>query len=328
MMRSSTSKPDKAQRLIQEQAVDWLMQLQASPKDMALAEACARWRASDSRHELAFKKASRVFSDTRLLLLQDIDFAKTAARRPRFPVRATVASMLVFVAFAAAFIAFDGPMRLRADAMSASSEMPVIKLADGSTVQLNSSSAISFDITNKGRHVHLLRGEAYFIVAKDTQRPFTVSAAKGNITALGTEFDVKLKERGADVVVTEHAVEVKSSASGPAPTPRDTLRLEQGHSVFYDSATGIGQVTAIDPEFAASWRNGRLIFEDQPLSHVVEDIARHLPGRIMIASNDLAQRRITGTFDLSSPSTALDDFIKVFDLKATHIGALLTVLHN
>ncbi len=84
----------------------------------------------------------------------------------------------------------------------------------------------------------------------------------------------------------------------------------------------------IDTELAASWRSGRLIFEDQPLGHVVEDIARHLPGRVMIASNDLAERRITGTFDLSTPSTALDDFIKAFDLKAVRVGSLLTVLHN
>lgn len=327
-MRQAATKPDKAQRLIQEQAVDWLMQLQASPKDMELVEACDLWRTSDSRHELAFAKASRVFSDTRFLLLQDTDFAKTAARKPRLQVRVAITSMLVFVALVASFIAFDGPMRMRADAISASREMPVIKLADGSTVQLNSSSAIAFDITETTRRVHLLRGEAYFIVTPDPHRPFTVTAADGEVTALGTEFDVKLKDRGADVVVTEHAVQVETSTTSAAFSPRDTLRLEQGQSVFYDNASGIGQVTTVDPELAASWRNGRLIFEDQPLAHVVEDIARHLPGRVMIASNDLAQRRITGTFDLSSPSIALDDFIKAFDLKAKHVGSLLTVLHN
>ncbi|OYR07697.1 FecR family protein [Brucella thiophenivorans] len=327
-MRQAATKPDKAQRLIQEQAVDWLMQLQASPKDMELVEACDLWRTSDSRHELAFAKASRVFSDTRFLLLQDTDFAKAAARKPRLPVRVAITSMLVFVALAASFIAFDGPMRMRADAISASSEMPVIKLPDGSTVQLNSSSAIAFDITETTRRVHLLRGEAYFIVTPDPQRPFTVTAADGEVTALGTEFDVKLKDRGADVVVTEHAVQVETSTTSAAFSPRDTLRLEQGQSVFYDNASGIGQVTTVDPELAASWRNGRLVFEDQPLAHVVEDIARHLPGRVMITSNDLAQRRITGTFDLSSPSIALDDFIKAFDLKAKHVGSLLTVLHN
>ncbi|MEG8236336.1 FecR family protein, partial [Pseudomonas orientalis] len=133
---------------IQEQAVDWLMQLQASPKDLEVVEACALWRASDSRHELAFAKASRVFSDTRFLLLQDTDFAKTAARKPRYPVRGAVSSMLLFAALAGGFLAFDGPMRLRADAISASSEMPVIELSDGSTVQLNAGSAIAFDITN------------------------------------------------------------------------------------------------------------------------------------------------------------------------------------
>lgn len=328
MMRAAAKKQDKTQPLIQEQAVDWLMQLQASPKDMAIVEACALWRASDARHELAFAKASRVFSDSRFLLLQDTDFARTAARKPRYPVRAALSFMLLFGVLAGGFIAFDGPMRLRADAMSASSEMPVIKLEDGSTVQLNAGSAIAFDMTEGERQVQLLRGEAYFIVAPDPQRPFTVRAANGEVTALGTEFDVKLKDGGADVVVTEHAVQVQTSATSSTRSPLDTLRLEQGHSVVYDNENGIGQVAVIDPELAASWRSGRLIFEDQPLGHVVEDIARHLPGRVMIASSDLAERRITGTFDLSAPSTALDDFIKAFDLKAVRVGSLLTVLHN
>ncbi len=327
-MRATAKKNDKAERQIQEQAVDWLMQLQASPRDLEVVEACALWRASDSRHELAFAKASRVFSDTRFLLLQDTDFAKTAARKPRYPVRAAVSSMLLFAALAGGFLAFDGPMRLRADAISASSEMPVIELSDGSTVQLNAGSAIAFDITNDGRQVQLLRGEAYFIVAPDPQRPFTVKAANGEVTALGTQFDVKLKDGGADVIVTEHAVQVQTSASSSAFSPLDTLRLDEGHSVSYDSRNGIGPVSMVDPELAASWRSGRLVFEDQPLEHVVEDIARHLPGKVMIASSDLAERRITGTFDLSAPSTALDDFIKAFELKAVRVGSLLTVLHN
>lgn len=328
MKRATVKKLDKAERLIQEQAVDWLMQLQASPKDTAIVEACALWRASDARHELAFAKASRVFSDTRFLLLQDTDFARTAARKPRYPVRAALSSMLLFGALAGGFIAYDGPMRLRADAMSASNEMPIIKLEDGSTVQLNAGSAIAFDITDSERQVQLLRGEAYFIVAPDPQRPFTVRAANGEVTALGTEFDVKLKDGGADVVVTEHAVQVQTSATSSALNPLDALQLEQGHSVFYDNKNGIGQVAMIDPELAASWRRGHLVFENQPLEHVVEDIARHLPGRVMIASSDLAERRITGTFDLSAPSTALDDFITAFDLKVVRVGSLLTVLHN
>ncbi|PJO49289.1 FecR family protein [Brucella pituitosa] len=328
MKRATVKKQDKAERLIQEQAVDWLMQLQASPKDTAIVEACALWRASDARHELAFAKASRVFSDTRFLLLQDTDFARTAARKPRYPVRAALSSMLLFGALAGGFIAYDGPMRLRADAMSASNEMPIIKLEDGSTVQLNAGSAIAFDITDSERQVQLLRGEAYFIVAPDPQRPFTVRAANGEVTALGTEFDVKLKDGGADVVVTEHAVQVQTSATSSALNPLDALQLEQGHSVFYDKKNGIGQVAMIDPELAASWRRGHLVFENQPLEHVVEDIARHLPGRVMIASSDLAERRITGTFDLSAPSTALDDFITAFDLKVVRVGSLLTVLHN
>lgn len=327
-MNAASKKTNEAERQVQEQAIDWLLQLQAAPDDKTLMEACALWRASDTRHERAFAKAARVFSDSRFLLLNDTDFAKNAARKPNYPIAAALSSMLLFAALTGGFIAFDGPMRLRADVISTSSEMPVIKLSDGSTVQLNAGSAVAFDITNDGRQVQLLRGEAYFIVAPDPQRPFRVKAANGEVTALGTQFDVKLKDSGADIVVIEHAVQVQTSASLSAFSPLDTLRLDEGQSVSYDIRNGIGQVAIIDPELAASWRSGRLVFEDQPLEHVIEDIARHLPGKVMITSSSLAERRITGSFDLTAPATALDDFIKAFDLKAIRVGSLLTVLHN
>ncbi|MGU3575043.1 FecR family protein [Brucellaceae bacterium C25G] len=327
-MRPTSKKTDKSERQLQEQAIDWLLQLQAAPKDNAVIEACAFWRTSDPKNEIAFTKASRVFSDSRFLLLQDTDFAKKAVQKPNYNARITLSSVVVFAALAAGFYAFDGPVRMRADVISSYREMPVITLKDGSIVQLNAGSAIAFDITEDVRRVELLRGEAYFIVAHDPQRPFTVAAAKGEVTALGTQFDVRLTDKGADVIVTEHAVQVQTSSGSAAFNPRDTLRLEQGYSVSYNNQNGIGQATKLDAELAASWRNGRLVFEDQSLATVVEDIARHLPGKVMITSNDLAERRITGTFELTDPSIALDDFIKAFDLKAVRVGSLLTVLHN
>ncbi|OJF95687.1 FecR domain-containing protein [Pararhizobium antarcticum] len=57
------------------------------------------------------------------------------------------------------------PMHLQADIIAGTDEMPIVRLEDGSTVQLNASSAIALDFTETRRAVRLLRGQAYFEVA-------------------------------------------------------------------------------------------------------------------------------------------------------------------
>lgn len=322
----------KEDRRIREMAVDWLLRLEAEPEDCALAEACMRWREKDVRHNRAFEKAFRTFGDSRILLRQDIEFAKKASghaakKTHKRGLGHTALAIALIGMSTGTFIAFDGPMRLQADVMSAYDEMPVIHLSDGSTVHLNAHSAIKVRINDKERHITLLRGEAYFEVAPDPARPFSVAAGNGETLALGTAFNVNLKDEGVDVTVTHHAVKVHA-----APLPQDeaspiSLRLEQGFSVSYNENGGIGTATPVDLELAAPWRNGRLIFENRPLGEVVEEIARHLPGKVMIASAALRERRITGTFDLTTPDQAFDDFITAFDLKSVSASRWLTVLH-
>lgn len=311
----------KNDKQVREKAVDWLLRLEAEPDDQDLADACMRWRQKDRRNDQAFQKAVRAFGDSRVLLRRDIEFARQASQKPdkrRFG--AIALTMLLVVAGAGSFIALDGPMRLRADVMSAYDEMPIIRLSDGSTVHLNAHSALKVEIDNTQRRIELLRGEAYFEVAPDPNRPFTVAAANGETVALGTAFDVNLTDNGVDVTVTSHAVEIRS-------TPSPSLRLEQGFSARYDDS-GFGPATPSAPELAAPWRHGRLIFENRPLAQVVDEIARHLPGKVLITSVALAERRISGTFDLKTPEQAFADFVTAFDLKAFKASGLLTILHE
>jgi transmembrane sensor len=65
-------------------------------------------------------------------------------------------------------------------------EQRQISLADGSTVQLNTASALGVDLETSERRVVLRHGEAFFSVAKDSSRPFTVRAGASPIVVLGT----------------------------------------------------------------------------------------------------------------------------------------------
>ncbi len=82
------------------------------------------------------------------------------------------------------------------------------KLADGSFIFLNTDSKVEVNFSDKARAVRLVRGEALFVVERDSARPFTVSAGNAVVRAIGTEFNVLRRADGADVAVVEGTVQV------------------------------------------------------------------------------------------------------------------------
>jgi transmembrane sensor len=88
----------------------------------------------------------------------------------------------------------------------------------------------------------------------------------------------------------------------------------------------VGDVETADPDMALAWRQGRLAFEDRPLASVVEDIARDIPGKIIIAQTALADRRISGSLNLAAPEETLSSFANAFQINVTRVGPYLTIL--
>ncbi|WP_159998065.1 FecR domain-containing protein [Roseomonas sp. 18066] len=302
------------------QAVDWAIRLHDGALGAAEARALDRWLAEDPAHAVALRQARQLLGDADAALVSDPAFTKRLLRR-RGRVRLPVFCALLLLAAGGAAGWRDALTWLRADRVSAAAEMPVVVLSDGSRVQLNGRSAIAEDFSAQSRRVVLLRGEAFFQVAADPARPFVVEAGGGSVTVTGTAFDVNLLEEGVAVAVVEHEVAVRGRAEGLA------VPVREGQGVFYDGAGALGPVVALSPDMAAPWRQGRLIFEEQRLASVAAQIFRHLPGRVVIASEAVAGRRISGSFDLARPEEALASFAKVFGLRLLRAGDVLTVIY-
>ncbi|MDY0884636.1 FecR family protein [Dongia soli] len=244
---------------------------------------------------------------------------------------------LAVVAGLAAFLIADGPMRLRADLVSTSKEMPRITLPDGSQVQLDSGSAIdvAYDITV--RRIRLLRGEAFFQVARDATRPFVVEAQNGTVTGgvitddsgtpSGAGFDLRLTKAGAVVTVSDQVVSV-APPDKPNGDQYAPVELQAGQRIAYGLDGSMSPIRMADPQQTASWRRGRLEVENQSLASVIEQIDRHSPAPIIILGSSLGQRRVSGSFDLSHPREAVDMLAQRFNLHAVHVGPLLTVLRD
>jgi transmembrane sensor len=311
------------ERQLRAQAIDWILAREERPDDTALAADIDAWLEGNPAHAAAYDRARRAMGDAHHLLATDNNFANEAVQRvaPRpSRGRTAVATALFLLAGGATFYVADGPIRLQADLISGVGVPQTTVLEDGSVVELNAASAIAIDFTGTKRRIELLRGEAYFRVAPDPARPFVVSAGNGTTTALGTAFDVNLTREETTVTVTEHAV-VTRALNG-----HDNRVVGEDRQVSYDRMGTLGEIRRVDPAVAVAWREKRLAFDDRPLSTVIDEIGRYIPGKIVIAQASLAQRRFSGTLDISAPQQALLAFGAAIGIKVMTIGPYLTVI--
>lgn len=306
----------QAQRKRHEEAAGWLLRNREAGADDAAFEA---WLSRDPENRRAYEAAERLMGEARMAIASDPTLRNLKVKR-RSAAKSIVGCILALATAGALFVMLDGPMRLTADAMSGTGDMPVITLADGTSVQLNASSAIAHDFTDEGRAVRLLRGQAFFEVAPDAGRPFTVEAGDVRVTALGTAFDVRLGDTETDVTVTQHAVLVEL-ADG-----KDTsLRVTEGEQAAYDHASRASTVKDKDSMLAAAWRRGQLVVDNAPLSYVVEEMRRHFAGQIVIAGSGLAGRRVSGTMAVTDTDAALAFLEQALGVTTNRIGPLIVI---
>lgn len=315
----SDQRVTRAQRKRHLEAADWILRNAEAGRSAADEAAFQKWLDRDPENARAYAAASRLMGEARIAIeadpeLRDLRIRRSSGSKP------VLGSLLLLAILGSAFIGFDGPMRLQADVIAGSTEMPTIALEDGSTVQLNASSAIAHDFDGARRTVQLLRGQAFFEVARDPGRPFTVEAGEVRITALGTAFDVRLGDDETDVTVTHNAVRVEF-----ANEAHEALRVEEGEQAGYNHATRARTIGKADSTLALAWRRGQLVVDNAPLSFVVEEMSRHFAGRIIIATNELAGRRVSGTMIVSDTDAALDFLEQALGVRTTRLGPVVVI---
>lgn len=309
----------RAQRKRHEDAAGWLLRNRETGQPAAEKAAFRAWLDEAPENRRAYEAAEQLMGEARTAIASDPALADFEVK-PRSATKPVLGTLLTLAMAGTLFIALDGPMRLRADAMSGTGEMPVFTLADGSTVQLNASSAVAYDYTAGHRTVRLLRGQAYFEVARDATRPFTVEAGSTRVTALGTAFDVRLGDTETDVTVTHNAVLIALEGADQAP-----LRVTQGERAIYQRGTGTRQIGPSDGLTALAWRRGQLVVDNAPLSHVVEEMNRHFSGRIVIANGELARRRVSGTLAIADTNAILIHLEQALRVTTNRIGPLIII---
>jgi len=313
---------------VAEAAAAWLVRRDAGPLGEAEQAAFETWLAADCRHAAAYWRLAALWHE-----LDDLPAPAPAEadppprpspRRPRWrsiaaPGLAVAATLLL------AAIVLKLPLHWQADVMTAVGERETATLPDGSTVTLNTATALAYDFGPDERGVRLLRGEAVFDVAPDHARPFRVRAAGGVATAAGTRFNVRRRPDGAEVTVIEGRVRVAYPAEAQSAS---ALSLEPDRQVRYTAADGLGRVQPVDARQVIAWERGKLMFVDRPLEEVIEELDRYYRGRIFLTGAVLRERRVNGVFGIDEPGAALAALERSLGISTTRLTDYLILIHR
>jgi transmembrane sensor len=229
---------------------------------------------------------------------------RAAQRRPQMRARlwkavgglaAAAAALVVFVA-----VRPEAPAPAQVY-QTAKGESRVLDLADGSKIHLNSASRITVRFEAKGRHVELAEGQAAFDVAHDSSRPFLIAAGDRDIRVVGTEFDVLRHEGRLRVTVRRGRVAVQSPDGRTGMQP---VMLGVGDQLDHLPGSRDWVLRRVDPDAALAWRQGDLVYRDQPLSEVVGDLNRYFvtPVRVVGPASSL---RFSGVLRIDTQETVV-----------------------
>lgn len=219
--------------------------------------------------------------------------------RKRAPLRAVAAGAFLCLA-----VGLGGYWVLKEQSAYSTSvgEQRSTKLEDGSFIYLNTHSKVEVHFSNEARNVRLVRGEALFVVERDSSRPFTVTAGDTTVRAIGTQFNVRRRARGdAEVAVVEGSVQVTAldeHAGFPAQ------KLVAGEAVQVSQ----GKIAARSARVAAealAWRQRRLVFHDARLVDVAAEFNRYNRTRIRIEGDAAKELLLSGIFDADRPQALM-----------------------
>lgn len=184
---------------------------------------------------------------------------------------------------------------------TAKAERRSVVLADGTRVDLGGGSRLTVRMSRLRREVDMGEGEVAFNVVHDAGRPFVVRAADRRIEDLGTEFDVRNRRDQLAVTVRRGSVQVAPPAGGPG----EAVSLAVGQRLRHVVGAGDSSVERVVADDAFAWRQGRLIYRDQPLQAVVDDLNQYFPVPIRIDGPGGAKLRFSGVLTIDSEAATV-----------------------
>lgn len=286
------------------QAAAWRVRLTES--DMRSSPEFEAWL-QDSGNQAAWAQVSRAWNyfggvSQAPEILAAREAALTDAKRAA-TARPVLVRRLVGLAAAVFMVAVLGSggywwMNRPSDYSTSAGERRVVTLSDGSKLSLDAESEVTVRYGKNERSLRLLKGQARFDVAHDKKRPFSVIAGRQKVIATGTAFNIDMA--GPKVLVTlieGHVVVLEDyNEDGATPARPKVIELKAGQQLSAAPRTP-SEVAQANIQRVTAWTIGQLMFDDEPLSSVIERVNRYGGTQIIITDPKVGAMKISGVFN-------------------------------
>ena len=279
---------------VREQAARWFARRCDGALDHVLQAQLAAWLAQHPQHQYEYDQLARLWGAVdgiahgRLGALCQADPVRQLPRR-----RLLQQALAAGIAVAAVGLGWFGwqqhQLNFQDQLQTALGERRQLSLPDGSQLELNGRTELAVDFSAGLRRIELKAGEVMFSVAHDSGRPFVVSTGNGTVTVTGTRFDVRLDPTRTRVAVEQGSVKVQGRDASHA-------LLTAGLGSQIDARGKVAEPFAVDAAALTAWRKGKLVFNDAPLSEVVEEVSRYREQPLRVAPGRIAALRLSSTF--------------------------------
>jgi transmembrane sensor len=288
----------------QDDAERWFVRLLEPDCPRAVREDFERWRAADPAHAAAYREVEYLWTQSGEAV-KDAAVAEAARRalqrtpaepwflrrRWLFPAAALGLAAVLAVVALPRFSAPQPPVGTHYVAQAG--QQRTVQLSDGSSILLNTDTEIVERYDTHSRRIDLLHGQAQFQVQGNKAWPFVVHAGEGTVTAVGTQFQVRVDGQTTGVILLKGKVDVATQAPDTAP---QTVSLIAGQQVAYDRAGRIAAVQPADGEVAKGWTEGKLYAHDWRLPDLLTEMNRYSATQVSIGDPSLRSVRISGAF--------------------------------
>ncbi|QPH38514.1 FecR family protein [Pedobacter endophyticus] len=302
-----------------------------APQDKELCSRILSFRSESAENESYFKEMERIwlFSSAadRLSLLDPKQSEKRFHLALGRPTHRTgtlkkwisgIAASFLLIGLLLVWLKYGKSVEI-VTAKTNQNQTDTIFLADGSKVILAQNSELQYasKFDNGTREVRLNKGKAFFLIAKDANRPFSVDVADSRVSVLGTSFNVNLSNTTIDIDVKTGRVQFSvNQASGSA-------MLTAGRGLSYSRRTK--QTTlrrAVNPD---SWLTKHLIFVDAPLEEVCRQVGSCYGVQIRLKSGEQTSKKLNGTFEHEDLEDVLKILEQTYNLKIDRRGDEITI---
>ena len=301
-------------------AIEWHVQLSSGDVTEHDRDGFETWRREHPLHQLASHRVEKSWGRFDAVESQ-VDRAGLSAALVRPKTGRKRGAMLgIAIAICGWFAYHSQPVNI----MMAQYKTPVgqqktIELPDHSRITLNTNSAFDIDFSNDQRLIELYQGEIFIVVAHDSARPLVVSTPHGTARALGTQFNVRREDRMTSIGVLESAVEACNKPGLLGHRKASCVTIHSGQFTRLTEDGNVDAVRSIDPDALAGWTTGSLMFDNQRLPDVLQELQRYSHAEIRYDPASIGQLRVSGVLPL-------DNVVNTIQLLAQRMPIQVTVV--